>query len=65
MTVKYRGELEIDSERGVIYFHLTNSEDVQRLNAVTLLRICCLPAPIPTDRGIDISHMHGVDWKSS
>jgi len=39
MTYKYEGQLEIDSERGVIYFHSKFG--------ITLLRICSLPKPIP------------------
>lgn len=38
-TTKIQGELEIDHERGVIYFH--NDE------GYTTLRICQLPKPIP------------------
>jgi hypothetical protein len=56
MTRRYQGELEIDSERGVIYF---NS------NGQTLLRICNLPRPIPflKDTMLDITHMHSASWK--
>jgi hypothetical protein len=43
MIRKYSGELEIDTDRGVIYFHLNRPEDVQELNTVTMLRICRLP----------------------
>ena len=38
MTETYEGQLEIDSRRGVIYFHNSNGS--------TLLRICGLPTPI-------------------
>lgn len=38
-TTKIKGELEIDHERGVIYFH--NEE------GYTTLRLCNLPKPIP------------------
>ena len=60
MIIKIKGEIEIDQERGVIYFH---SEE----EGHTPLRICRLPIPIPdpSDYGemLDISHMHGVSWK--
>jgi hypothetical protein len=68
MTISIEGELEIDQERGVIYFHSFNS-------GTTLLRICQLPKPIPDPRWIitngsvlktgsmlDITHMYGADW---
>lgn len=40
MTRTYEGQLEIDAERGVIYFH-------SAATGVTLLRICGVPKPIP------------------
>lgn len=59
----FQGELEIDAERGVIYFHSSKS-------GATLLRICCLPSPIPNPEkdisepeGLDITHMHGTSWE--
>ncbi len=68
MTTKIEGVLEIDHDRGVIYFH---SEE-----GYTALRICRLPTPIPnpkwdprarigtpTPKMLDISHMFGVSWK--
>jgi hypothetical protein len=58
----YWGQLEIDRARGVIYFHCVDPQDVERLGAVTILRICQLPVPIPVDRTIDITHMHGADY---
>lgn len=53
------GTLEIDHERGVIYFHSNEGW--------TALRICRLPKPIPTFPTrvgvmLDITHMHGCDW---
>lgn len=58
MTIKYTGELEIDKERGVIYFH----SDL----GITILRICCLPTPIPlSSEGLDITHGYGVSWKGN
>jgi hypothetical protein len=37
MIRKFTGELEIDTDRGVIYFH-----DSDPMNAITVLRICKL-----------------------
>jgi hypothetical protein len=49
----FKGELEIDINRGVIYFH---RED----NGSSLLRICRLK-DMPQDVDfIDITHMHGA-----
>jgi hypothetical protein len=62
MTVEMNGKLEIDAERGVIYFHATDPKVVEKLGFVTVLRICRLPTPIPTDKFLDITHMHGTDW---
>ena len=54
-TVKIEGQLEIDQQRGVIYFHSDTGG--------TVLRICNLPAPIPkTEELLDIAHMYGVSW---
>jgi hypothetical protein len=64
---EYRGTLEIDHKRGMIYFHLHPDEAeklvrANRLWAITLLRICGLPT-IPKDRVLDITHMVGCDWR--
>lgn len=67
--LKIKGTLEIDTARGVIYFH--NEQDR------TLLRVCRLPRPIPAMKLIedihggitlylnflDVTHMHGCSWK--
>lgn len=71
MSTEIKGILEIDSDRGVIYFHpveeMSLSEGVWGINPIppgsTQLRICRLPTPIPTNRPIDITHMHGTDWE--
>jgi hypothetical protein len=60
-----KGELEIDEERGVIYFHANKGQS----RLPTPLRICRLPKPIPNVKsdefeGLDITHMHGVNWRS-
>ena len=53
-----KGQLEIDPDRGVIYFHADEG--------FTSLRISQLPTPVPEPgmytRMLDISHMHGCDW---
>jgi len=69
VILTFDGQLEIDQDRGVIYFHSNEG--------VTLLRICSLPKPIPhplkwkfgdTPRTLndylplDITHMHGTSW---
>jgi hypothetical protein len=55
------GQLEIDHERGVIYF---NSYE-----GCCILRVCNLPRPIPQvgtdpvpERMLDITHLIGQDW---
>lgn len=62
MTTVIKGQLEIQHERGVIYFHCDESE-INKLNTVTAFRICRLP-PIPSVKGrlLDVTHMHGCDW---
>lgn len=60
MTTTLKGYLEIDEQRGVIYFH--SEED-----GTTKLRICRLPIPIPDPASVggllDITHMFGTSWK--
>ena len=57
MTTQLEGTLEIDNERGVIYFHLSDPKD----NLITVLRICSLPKPIP-EGFLDITHLVGCNW---
>ena len=54
MTEIIDGQLEIDSNRGVIYFHSGKTGH-------TVLRICNLPTPIP-DKMLDIMHLHNANW---
>ena len=58
-VVKIVGELEIDCERGVIYFHSIET-------GATVLRICQLPVPIPASGKfpyfLDVTHMSGTSW---
>lgn len=57
--IQIQGVLEIDEERGVVYFHSTDTGH-------TALRICSLPKPVrnPSTYGVclDITHMHGCNW---
>lgn len=60
-TQTFDGQLEIDSDRGVIYFHSSK-------NGQTLLRICRLPTPIPSLAGevpemLDITNGYGCSWR--
>ena len=43
MSIELKGKLELDRNRGVIYFHLSEREDIDRLQAVTILRLSNLP----------------------
>lgn len=54
MTTEYTGTLEIDHERGVIYFHTNDPEVVEQYRAQTILRIHGIETPIPNDRQIDL-----------
>ena len=56
-TSEYSGILEIDHDRGVIYFH--TDDERNKSGTVSMLRICSLPS-IPDDVSIDITHMSGV-----
>jgi hypothetical protein len=51
ITKRIAGELEIDTDRGVIYFHSPEKG--------TMLRICRLDIP-PNVQFIDITHMIGM-----
>ncbi len=53
MISKYEGELEIDHERGVIYFHDKKTDS-------TVLRICGLGKIQEVLSYVEITHMHGV-----
>jgi hypothetical protein len=45
-TIRIPGELEIDAERGVIYFHTSSKKFVELIGSVTVLRICGIPKPV-------------------
>ena len=58
MTTKIEGQLEIDHERGVIYFHENHT-------GKTRLRICKLPSPIPKDDQLDVTASNAIcSWGS-
>ena len=61
-TTKIEGQLEIDSSRGVIYFHTSDKDVADKIHGVTVLRICQLPTPIPDNQMLDITFGHGCDW---
>ncbi len=59
-TTEIKGVLEIDHARGVVYFHADGQW--------TALRICSLPAPIPTPTVgsmLDVTHMSGASWRAA
>lgn len=59
MKTTIDGQLEIDHERGVIYFHATEGP----LAGASVLRLCRLPTPVPRDEQLDVTHMHGCSWR--
>jgi len=64
-TIKIEGQLEIDTTRGVIYFHCSDERDAMRLGTATPLRLCNLPAPIPASEALDVTHMVGCSWDAA
>lgn len=63
--IRVKGELEIDTDRGVIYFHTSNKKMVKKFGGVTLLRICGLPRPIP-EKELDITLLRtDIRWMSN
>lgn len=65
MITKLDGQLEIDHDRGVIYFHISDEKKIEELQLVTLLRICRLPRDIPENRFLDITHMKNCSWQGA
>lgn len=57
MKTTLQGTLEIDHDRGVVYFHLDEAASVAELGVHTVLRIQGLPRPIPEikERMLDVS----------
>lgn len=62
-TITIAGELEIDHDRGVIYFHTSDERVCALYGTQTPLRICQLPRPIPAYTALDITHMHLCNWR--
>lgn len=56
-----RGYLEIDHDRGVIYFHAEKSRDQEAFGGLTILRMGGLPKPVPK-HSLDVFHMFGQNW---
>jgi hypothetical protein len=63
MITKISGQLEIDHNRGVVYFHANDPKIIDTFGTATPLRICRLPIPIPPNCSLDITHMTGCNWK--
>lgn len=62
ITTIILGQLEIDHDRGVIYFHVEKNALV--MFPPTPLCICCLPKPIPANiYCIDLTHMIGCGYE--
>lgn len=61
-TTKVKGELEIDHNRGVIYFHTGDPKIATEFGSVTILRICGLGV-IPR-RAMDITHGKAIGYSA-
>jgi hypothetical protein len=58
MISRFKGEMVIDHERGVIYVHCNRT-------GRTLLRICNIPKPVPAlgeFGAIDLTHMKSITY---
>jgi len=66
---KFYGELEVDTDRGVVYFHVDPAQLALRdyldkeLVAPTLLRICRLQGMPDNFTSIDITNGWGVSYQ--
>jgi hypothetical protein len=59
-----KGTLEVDEERGVIYFHTDDQYMINGYGTQTPLRIQGLPAPIVSTKQMDINFKyHAVSWE--
>lgn len=56
-TMTFDGQLEIDSDRGVVYFH-------SGISGTTLLRIQGLPSPIPNPQKTEMLDMRVLDIRA-
>ena len=54
MRTEIKGVLEIDHDRGVLYFHAEDKAIMRKYGSVSVLRICGLPRPIP-ERALDVT----------
>lgn len=55
------GQLEIDHNRGVIYFHC-NPDYARERGVVTMIRVCGLATPVPKHRMLDLTNPT-CDWR--
>lgn len=59
---RIEGVLEIDEERGVVYFTAFTADPPEH-GSWLRIRICGLPKPVPSDVSeIDITVNHGVSY---
>ncbi len=62
-TTVVLGELEVDHQRGYVYFHCFADTYLKGdTPTFTPLRICSLPKPIPKEWPLDIIHMVRCSW---
>lgn len=54
------GVLEIDYNRGIVYFHVSDKEIAERLGLVTALRLSGLELQFPLEQMIDVRAGAGV-----
>jgi len=64
IITRIQGVLEIDHDRGVIYFHAVSETALKKFGGPTILRICSLPKQIPFEC-LDITHLYGTNWDKS
>lgn len=62
MITRLKGELEIDHEWGIIYFHADDPIVICSLGTASPLRIRRLPTPIPNNQQLDITFGWGINW---
>lgn len=59
MKTEIKGTLEIDHERGVIYFHAEPDEH-ERIQQITVMRVGGLPRPVPSVVGFQLDLQMGL-----
>jgi hypothetical protein len=62
MKTEIKGTLEVDHERGVVYFHV-DPEEVARVKQATALRIGGLPRPVPSLVGFQMDVNMGLGFE--